>query len=89
MKNRMIYALVGIGLLAGVARAYAEPITLGYLQRIAGRFSYFFIIEQTADEPLRYIYADTRQHVHLYNVTDKRAVLEWESVELGSRASAR
>ncbi|MFQ5511691.1 MAG: hypothetical protein ACE5EO_07570 [Candidatus Krumholzibacteriia bacterium] len=88
MKKGWIYALVAAGLVAGARTSYSEPVTLDHLKNIASRFSYFLVLEANEEEPLRYIYADTRQHVHLYHVADERAVLNWESVELGSRASA-
>ncbi|MEE9271335.1 MAG: hypothetical protein V3V49_13865 [Candidatus Krumholzibacteria bacterium] len=88
MKKKLFCGLLAVALCGGFQAAYSEPITLDHLKNIAKRFSYFIVLEETDKEPLRYIYADVRQHVHLYHVTDKRAVLEWESVELGSRASA-
>ena len=88
MTRAVCLAVIGVALVTGTRMVSAEPITLDYLKQIAGRFSYFSILEKEGEEPLRYIYADTRQHVHLYTVNKDRAVLEWESVELGSRASA-
>jgi hypothetical protein len=54
------------------------------LQVLSDRYRFFLVIEPTANKPLRYIYADYAQHLHVFAVKDGKAVPEWDSVGLGS-----
>jgi hypothetical protein len=61
-----------------------SPVTREALQVLSNRYRYFLVIEPTANKPLRYIYADYAQHLHVFAVKDGKAVPEWDSVGLGS-----
>jgi hypothetical protein len=63
---------------------WAQDVDVDRLRSIAQRFDLMFVIE----EPLRIVYADARQHVHVYRFENGRPVVDWEATGLGSRASA-
>jgi hypothetical protein len=58
------------------------------LKRTAGKFSFFVVLDANEEKPARYLFADAREHVHVYEMSDGKPKLEWESTSLGARASA-
>jgi hypothetical protein len=46
------------------------------------------ILQETENAPLRYLYADTGPHIHVYSIKDGRSVLQWDSPNLGSPVTA-
>jgi len=85
MKRIALLALSSV--LIGVSDAQGAqgpPLTREALQLLSQRFRFFLVIEPTANKPLRYIYADYAQHLHVFAVKDGKSVPEWDSVGLGS-----
>jgi len=74
--------------LASVRPSAATEVTREVLDAMSKHFRYFIILEQTADEPLRFLYADYGPHLHIYSVKDGRAQLEWETTNLGSAVTS-
>jgi len=71
-------------LLGAAAPAQGEPLTRDALQLLATKYRFFILIEPTGNKPLRYLYADQAQHLHVVAVKDGKSVPEWDSVGLGS-----
>jgi hypothetical protein len=81
--------LLALALLASASvNTAAESLTRESLERVAEKFRFFQILEPTATKPLRFLYADIGNHIHVYAVKDGRTTPEWESVGLGSQITA-
>ncbi len=52
------------------------------------RYPFFLKIRATANKPLRYVYADAAQHLHVLAVKDGKSLPEWETASLGSPVTA-
>ena len=66
----------------------SEGLTAAELDDMATHHRFFLVLEETEDQPLRYLYADMSEHLHMYAVRDGKPVLEWEYTTLRSRVSA-
>ena len=88
MKKSIIFVLmliIGSGI-PGISKS--QELTPESLRNIATTFDYFIVLEETADSPLRYLYADTGPHIHVYTIENGKSVLVWESTVLGSAITA-
>ncbi|MDH3217538.1 MAG: hypothetical protein OEN01_14850 [Candidatus Krumholzibacteria bacterium] len=88
MKKIFVFVLlivVGLGCRQGLQSESLNPEALRDLDKW---FEYFVVLEPTENDPMRYIYADTGPHIHVYDVKDGRADLAWESTNLGSPITA-
>ncbi len=83
-----VFVVVLISFSVGLAAAQSQGVDLDQLKRIAERFNFLFIHVGAEGGPTRIIYADAREHVHVYRLEGNRATLDWEATGLGSRASA-
>ena len=87
--KKIIALVVGcLCLLASGLDAAATEVTRESLDAMSKHFRYFVILEATDSEPLRFMYADSGPHIHLYTVRDGRAELEWETTNLGSAVTS-
>jgi len=86
-KAILIVALLGFCLGCPWA-ARSQGTNVETLKQIAGKFSFFVVLDANDEKPARCLFADAREHVHLYEIRDGKPKLEWESTSLGARASA-
>lgn len=84
--HTLIFTAALVLALASVAGA--QDLTRANLEALANAMEFFVVIEPVDDEPLRFMYADMRQHVHVYAVNKGRATLEWEKTDLDTRVSS-
>ena len=66
----------------------AEPLTRAAVESLAARYRFFVVLEPTAKKPLRYVYADVGQHIHVVALKDGKMTPEWDSVGLGSQITS-
>jgi hypothetical protein len=66
----------------------SEDLNAAGLKELAAAYKYFFILSETEDGGLRYMYSDAASHLHVYTVKDGRSELEWETATLGSAITA-
>jgi hypothetical protein len=66
----------------------SEDLTAAGLKNLAEAYKYFFVLGETEDGALRYMYSDAASHIHVYAVKDGRSELEWETATLGSAITA-
>ena len=85
VRKTFLFALVILAGLGCRQVLHSQSADLEALEAITQRFSFVVTLE---GDPLRYLYADAREHVHLYKIENGKSVLEWESTNLSSRASA-
>ena len=88
VRKILMALVVCVSFAAGIAAGQSQKIDVDRLKTIADRFDLLFILEGVGDKPVRIVYADARQHVHVYRLEGDRTVVDWEATALGSRASA-
>ena len=83
--------MIAIALAVAVPAAAEElkdyrvnDVTLDAMEK---HFRFFIKIDPEGDEPLRFLYADRQQRVHVYAAKDQRAELEWQALNLAGHVS--
>ena len=70
-------------------RAAALPkLDEAELRELGKRYPFFLMIPSTEKKPLRYVYADAPQHLHVLAVKGGKSSPEWETASLGSAITA-
>lgn len=78
-----------LALLMLVGRGAATPaLDQGELEDLSKRFPFFLVIPPRGAKPLRYVYADAAQHLHVFSVKDGKSKPEWETASMGSEITA-
>jgi hypothetical protein len=75
-------------LLGSTGPVAGQDLTRESLDHLAQQFRFFLVLEPAETKPLRFLYADVGNHIHVYTVEDGQARPEWESVGLGSGVTA-
>jgi len=88
VRKILMAFVVCVVFVAGIAAGQSQKLDIDRLKTIAERFDFLFILEGVGDKQTRIIYADAREHVHVYRLEGDRTVVDWEATGLGSRASA-
>jgi hypothetical protein len=68
--------------------SYSDEARYTDVSKVAKQFNFFITLEGGEGEEDRFLYADTRQHVHIYVIKKGKPVLEWETTNLGSRVTS-
>lgn len=87
MRHYVLSMLGAIALVATAGTAGANDPVIDFSD-LAARYQFFEVLDVTDGQVSRFAYADAQQHVHVFTVEDGEPDLEWESTNLGSRASA-
>jgi hypothetical protein len=66
----------------------AQELSRDTITEFSKAFRFFLVLEKTENAPLRYMYADTGPHLHVFSIEDGNSVLQWESTNLGSPITA-
>jgi hypothetical protein len=88
MRKTIMIVAVLAALGANALPVRTQELDIERLRNTSARFDFMFVIEATESQPVRLIYADARQHVHVYRFEGARPVVDWEATGLGSRATA-
>lgn len=84
----MKFAAVLVLTILCTSRAAAIELTESELDEIGKRYEFFLVIPPTASRPVRFVYADAPQHLHVYSLKEGKAKPEWETASLGSPITA-
>jgi len=87
MRIPIVLSLLVVLASAGAASAGDEKLDMAALDLLAERFQFFDIERDDSGQPIRFVYGDERQHVHVLAIEDGVAVRKWETTTLGSRVS--
>jgi len=86
---RRLLLLLGVAAIAAAAGgARAEKVDLDRMEAIAKQFPFAIEIGTRGAANHRFIYADTRTHIHVYKVKDGELEPDWETTNLGSRVTS-
>lgn len=78
-----------LALVSLVGRGAATPVLdQDELEDLSKRYPFFLVVPPRGDQPLRYVYADVAQHIHVFSVKDGKAKPEWETASMGSDLTA-
>lgn len=72
---------------AAVVSAGESKLDMNALELLGERFQFFEVERDASGNPIRFVYADERQHVHVLAIEEGKAVRKWETTTLGSRVS--
>ncbi|UCG53105.1 MAG: hypothetical protein JSW58_06015 [Candidatus Latescibacterota bacterium] len=87
MRKSIVFAIFLTVVLGLCSAVRAQTLNADLLSRMAEQFSFFEVLDDKGDGIVRVMYADAREHVHVYKLDKGKAELEWEATTLGSRAS--
>jgi hypothetical protein len=82
MRKKLLSLMVGLCIAVS-----ANGADLNGIKRLAHQFKFFISLEAEGDKPARFLYAD-QGHMHVYTLEEGEAEIEWDTENLGGRASA-
>ncbi len=85
---RFTSSWITLSLLCASIAVAAPKLDQAQLEELDTRFPFFLVIPPTSTKPLRYIYADAPQHLHVLAFKNGRTTPEWETASLGSPITA-
>jgi hypothetical protein len=88
MRNFILCAMAALVVSIAPIRTQSQELNQQSITEFSTTFRYFLVLEKTENAPLRYMYADTGPHIHVFSIEDGKSVLHWESTNLGSPVTA-
>lgn len=88
MPRMILIVALLVSFTVGLTAAQSPGMNADDVRRIAERFDFLIIQDGVGGKPSRMIYADAREHVHVFRIEGNRATVDWEATGLGSRASS-